>query len=320
MERPGSDAGAFCVVERVMRYLLDHWRGRHSLARSFWLNSLAANGVAVIVLTAMTLLIVGPARDSPPAMLAGLVVMWSVILTLSLWQVVGTWRAADNHRRSTGRPLWPRLTQALLVILVVRGGVVAYDGGLQIHHMAKLALGRDGLWTVVARDGEGIRVTGFVTFATPGKLTEQLAATVEPARIRFDSTGGYVGPAKTLREIIQARGLDTEVVGRCESACTLAFVGGAARLAGPEAQFGFHGFTLPGVARSEIAAEEAVVKRSWLERGIQAGFVERAFAANGAGMWRPSLQEMVEANFVTHIVADGKVQDAREWCRAHDCR
>lgn len=302
-----------------MRYLVEHWRGRHSLARSFWLNGLAANLVAVAVLAPMALVVAGPARNSPPAMLVGLVTMWGVAVVVTVWQVVGTWRAADRHCRN-GRALWGRTAQAALVVLTLQGGLGLIDGGRQINHMAKLALGRDGLWTQVDRDGDAIVISGFITFATPERLDALLAQPDAPRRVRFDSPGGYVGPAQTLRDIIERTGLETEATARCESACTLAFVGGKARLGRLGASFGFHGFTLPGVARSGIAAEEELVKRAWRERGIDGGFVDQAFATAGPAMWHPSLAELVEAKFVTHVVVDGKVLDAAQYCRTNTCR
>ncbi len=302
-----------------MRYLVDHWRGRHSLARSFWLNGLAANLTAVLVLAVMALVIAGPARSSPPAMLAGLVFMWVVAVLVTLWQVVGTWRAAAQQCRA-GRALWGRAAQLVLVALTIQGVAALIDGGRQINHMAKLALGRDGLWTQVELDAGAIAISGFITFETPDRLDELLSQPDAPRLVRLDSPGGYVGPAKTLRETIERLGLDTEAAGRCESACTLAFVGGVARLARPSTGFGFHGFTLPGVARSDIAGEEDIVKRSWRERGINSTFIDHAFAAAGAAMWHPSLGELVAAKFVTHVVVDGKVLDAAQYCRANDCR
>jgi hypothetical protein len=305
-----------------MRYLRDHWRGHHSLARSFWLNGLAANLAAVVVLVAMTLVIAGPARNSPPAMLAGLVGMWAVALLVTVWQVVGTWRSAVRHvQEGQGSRLWARAAQLVLVGLVAQGAVALYDGSRQIGHMARLALGIDGLWTKVARghDSTTVTVTGFITFATPDRLDELMAEGGPPRRIRFDSPGGYVGPAKTLRETIERLGLDTEAAGRCESACTLAYVGGAARLTQPGTSFGFHGFTLPGVSRADIAAEENLVKASWRERGIAPGFVDQAFAAAGPAMWKPSLAELVAAKFVTGVVVDGRVVDAEAYCGNHDC-
>lgn len=306
--------GRFCV----MRYLLDHWRGRHSLVRSFWLNGLAANVAAVAFLTAMTLVVAGPAKDSPPAMLAGLLVMWGGAVALTVWQVVGTWRAADAHCRTGRGRLWGRVAQLALLALVLRAAATLYDGGLQIGHLTRLVLGRDGLTTSVARDGEAVLVSGSITFATPGKLQRLLESPDAPRRVRFDSPGGYVGPAQRLRELIERSGAETEVVGRCESACTLAFIAGSQRLAGPGTRFGFHGFSLPGVPRAEIAAEEERVKLAWRRRGVDADFIDHAFA--GTEMWLPSLEELAAANFVTHVAADGKVTDARAYCLEHDCR
>lgn len=313
MGRPGSDAGAFCV----MRYLLDHWRGRHSLARSFWLNGLAANATAVAFLMVMTLVVAGPAKDSPPAMLAGLLAMWSGAVALTAWQVVGTWRAADNHCRGGGRRLWGRVAQLTLLALVLKSATTLYDGGQQIGHLTRLVLGRDGLTTEVARDGEAVVVSGYITFATPDKVRRLLDGADAPHRVRFDSPGGYVGPAQRLRELIEDSGADTEALGRCESACTLAFIAGRRRLAQPETRFGFHRFSLPGVPRTEIAAEEERVKQAWHRRGIDAAFIDHAFA--GPDMWQPSLAELAAANFVTHVAADGKVIDARAYCATNPC-
>lgn len=306
-----------------MRYLIDHWHGRHSLARSFWLNGLGATVVTLGVLGGMALVIGGPARNSPPAMLVGLLGMWAVAVLVTLWQVVGTWRAASLYCQ-THAPRWlvwwGRVTQVVLVLIVFQGCIGLYNGGKQINHMAKLALGRDGLWTHVARDDGAIAISGFITFETPPQLDALLVQPDAPRRIRLDSPGGYVGPAKTLRETVTRLGLETEAVERCESACTLIFANGATRRARLGTSFGFHGFTLPGIARTYLAAEEELIKQSWRARGIDGAFVDHAFAASGDAMWHPSLSELVAAKFVTHVVVDGQAMDAPHYCQANDCR
>src|ERR1043165_5038765 len=88
--------------------------------------------------------------------------------------------------------------------------------------------------------GTVIEISG----ALIGPVGEQFSAVLEQTpnarRVRLDSIGGTIATALENQSLIVARGLETEVRHMCNSACTIAFLGGKKRYAMRGARIGFH--------------------------------------------------------------------------------
>jgi hypothetical protein len=95
-----------------------HWRGQFTLAQAYW-------GVCVL----LGLLAAGAGEafwaglehaNLPPVRL-GLVLLGflSFACAMTVWQLVGTWRAAGNHIRLTGRRMWAMAARLAILVAAV---------------------------------------------------------------------------------------------------------------------------------------------------------------------------------------------------------
>ncbi len=172
----------------------------------------------------------------------------------------------------------------------------------QLKEYVAMAAGKDALGSYqlrVSRDGTKLAITGPMSVG----LTEQVRLTLDANRsiriIHLNSIGGRINEARRLRDLIASRRLTTHTASGCLSACTLAFIGGRTRLIARGAALGFHQYSFPGVEGSAFRAEYEKDKQDWLSRGIATAFVNKAFAAPGSQMWKPSHQELFEAGVLT---------------------
>ena len=84
------------------KYLRDHWQGRHSLFKSYWINGMAL-GFAYHFITEIII---------PES-------IWLMLLIgtiIQVWQYVGIWRSSDNYK---GRNLWSGLAKAAVTLGII---------------------------------------------------------------------------------------------------------------------------------------------------------------------------------------------------------
>ena len=104
-------------------YIVSHWNGRQSLAKSFWINTL------LIPYGVMLIPIVVAVLWSDNFFLIGLVLLLVVKYVLLIWGIVGMWRSANNYERSNSGIWWGRIGQAA-GILIALNVITDLDGEL----------------------------------------------------------------------------------------------------------------------------------------------------------------------------------------------
>ena len=282
-------------------YCARHWRGELSLPVSFWINgnlfSLAL--VALVMAVAST----DAVNELPRWFAAGGVAYWSLLVVMSVWQLVGVWRSAGKYRATEKSKSWSRLARAMVIL----GGFASiYNlstvGVPQTMEFAQLALGRDPLGSYqlrLLRDTTELEVSGAIVFGLSDEVAKTLDVNPRVKIIHLNSHGGRVGEARRLRDVITARKLTTFTAAGCFSACTLAYAAGEHRLIGRNASLGFHQYAFPGVHQSAFKRHYEKDKNDWLGRGIDRAFVERAYATPHDDLWRPEHPELFAARFVT---------------------
>ena len=147
--------------------------------------------------------------------------------------------------------------------------------------------------------GEDIAIAGPITQGLGAAFRAALAQAPKVRLVRLESGGGTLDVAMDLYAAIRAHGLDTAVQGVCESACTVAFMAGARRFAGPRARLGFHRAT--GAGRDEFPLADYVVRGLYVQSGMAEWFADRVMATPHETMWRPSLAELRRAGVVTDV-------------------
>lgn len=114
------------IGEFVLHYIVRHWRGELSLAKSFWINCIILSVVYGGVFYGM--LYAASTLESAILSMIAVLGYWLIYAPLGIWQVVGTWRAARRYRelknlpklpwyKVTFKPRWDRGAQYFLIMM-----------------------------------------------------------------------------------------------------------------------------------------------------------------------------------------------------------
>ncbi len=137
----------------------------------------------------------------------------------------------------------------------------------------------------------------------------------------LNSTGGSIGVATAVSEVIEKFGVDTEVAGRCLSACTLIFLAGKHRSLAKGSVLGFHrshvsvraiadqfqptgdhpSFGADDVADQYDSGEDTALRsvKFMVDHGVDIHFALKALTYEQGDMWIPSRAELTAAGVVT---------------------
>ena len=96
-----------------MGYFAKHWRGKQSLAISYWVNAVLISVVIHSLCRALSAIapIADPVALSRVALFIGAVTLFII----APWQWVGLWRSAKNHMANTHKVFWAKLARAQVV-------------------------------------------------------------------------------------------------------------------------------------------------------------------------------------------------------------
>lgn len=293
-------------VIRRSSYVRRHWRGELSLARSYWINM-------VLVSVILQWLAVGLGNGIDITQYAvtfalSFVMLWLGLAAITIWQLVGLWRAAVNHIAQTHRAFWARMVQFSVAIGALQSVFVfATIGGPQVNEFIKIALRTDPAdrYTLrLLRQNTELEVSGGIGFGLTDEVKQYLDEHPDIQVIHLNSIGGRIAEARKLRDLIASRKLITYSSQGCLSACVTAFLGGVVRVLYKDARLGFHQFSFPGISAREVEAEIETEKRAMVAAGIDHAFVEKAFASPPDDMWKPSPYELLQARAI-HYTSDG---------------
>jgi hypothetical protein len=288
---------------RTRNYLLRHWRGECSLAVSYWING----WVAAIAIVAFALVVSFAMRGGrqPWLYLAGLLLVWSFVIPVLVWQSVGIWRSAARAKQMQTRQFWPVAAQVMVVL-----GALANLNVLRVQALPGIldavaycrgdpAWGPHGIR--VFRGRTEIEVSGPLSWGLARQLQATLAEAPDATVVHLDSIGGRIGVALSIADIVAARHLDTYVDHLCASACTLAYLAGQHRWISEYGKLGFHGATLAG-AGNPIA--DASFRQSYERYELPADFLDHVFRTPPNELWFPAYAELASAHVTTGLAPD----------------
>lgn len=292
--------------ELTNNYVLNHWQGRHSLPRSYWLNgTLIVGVVTLLALSASSALEAGGASLQLISALALTGILSASVVWL--WGVVGIWRSAGNHIECGGREIWGYLARIAVAFGALGWAVQAPDLLRQSAELGQLALGRDSLGTpAVVRllSGNTLEIRGNLTQGTAERVSEALQFAPDVDTVALNSTGGRLLEARRIALLISARHLDTVVEKECSSACVVTLLAGVKRTTAIGARVGLHQPMFPGETGQAHDEGVATAKQYYLQAGVRADFVERAMATRPDDMWYPSEAELISAGVLTGLGSD----------------
>lgn len=291
-------------------FIVRHWRGELSLGWSYWGISVLGTVVALITILALNLIFSTDTGYDPAPIFWLTVLTWLVVTLIAIWQVVGTWRSATHHAKRRAAlnkgAFWARAAKVGLGLGVLRFLADLVNGPApqlaELYDMAWRGDTRLPAYSLrVMRDGTEIEITGGIKFGLAADFERVIKASPRIKVVHLHSFGGRLGEADKLRRAIEARGLITYVSARCESACTLIFAGGRERWVARSGGLGYHGPAFPGMTAADLAPSVLAWKAAYVEAGLSASFVDRGLAVPSNKMWRPTVEELVAANAVTHL-------------------
>jgi hypothetical protein len=303
----------------MISYIKKHWRGELSLGISYWLNSFLGNIVAVSAVTAINVNIAD--SPSPTLILAAAVTQYSLLFAVSVWQITGTWRSANNHKQDTGRKFWASAAQAMLVLGIINTAQVMIVGTKQVTELAKIAIGIDDFseYSIEVNRETDLVVDGYITFQLISQFEEMLRVNPKITLIHLNSEGGRVTPGRKLSELIISQNLNTYSDTTCQSICTVVFMAGKYRAVAPGTSLGFHQYYFVGTSRDDIQIQEQTDGKFFKTRGIPDSFIQKVFNISSDQMWFPTFRELMDANIVTHVYFQDKFMHIKEYCGVEDC-
>jgi hypothetical protein len=271
-------------------YFKDHWTGQLGFGTTLFINLLVVSFIASSL----------PIEDWP---------LWAAslgvvtIAALLIWQVVGGLRWAKIARQdpATGSDAW-----GIYLGLVV---AVAMMGFQMLDVVATRYFSEAPFKTIFGDDdftatlkGDTIFLGGEVNYLMYHAMLIILSEHKNVTTISLESPGGIVFAGRTIGKIIEEHQLDTHVQNYCYSVCTLVFAAGKNRIIERNAEIGFHGysFDMPGRFPTVSPVEEQEKDRKYLaSRGIDDGFLKRAFGTDAKTLWKPTRAELYAAGFIT---------------------
>lgn len=285
---------------RLRSFVMRHWRGEFSLPISFWVNWLWSTVAIAIALRCVGLLV---APDNHPLIIALAVSAgWLFAAAINLWWLLGVWRSARKHKARGGRRHWAGAAR-IVVILGFLGlaSTVAKEAYPQLQECWRIAFGDpliEEYELQILRGGTELEYTGGIKFGATADVRRLLDADPYISVIHLNSTGGRLGEARKLRDLIRERELVTYAAEECNSACAIAFMGGVQRFLAPGGKLGFHRGYFPGLSTKELDRLNKEVGRWLIAQGVAEWFVNRLNSTPNKSMWWPSPEELKRADVI----------------------
>jgi len=286
----------------LRHYLGDHFRGKLSLAVSFWVNFIVL--ALALYLAGATLHDLAAADRRYVSAFLAFILLNTVIYA---WQVGGVWRATERALQEHVWFFWVRGAQLVVVLSValILGQFLAFahlatrkeppDAGLEP--------GR-GYTLTLSPDAGMVELSGTIGFGITHDMTRLLAGHGSVHSVSLNSPGGLVSEARGLAKLVARHGLATYSAGTCSSACTQVYISGERRFLGPRARLGFHSYRLDS-PYSGIFMDPVTEQRNDLtlfrERSVVAGFLDRILATPPDTIWYPTHEELLAAGVVHEI-------------------
>jgi hypothetical protein len=280
-----------------------HWRGEMRLAVSYWVIGFVGNfAVALVAFMLGTLF----ADYKPLIGFIGFSSMWGFTLLVIIWQLVGIWRSSNNHVGLGGKAFWSGAAKVMVIVGIFQSyGVFSSTAWPQIKEAYNIVAGdpRVGSFNMrLLNAGAELEIFGGIPFGSTAELRKFLDAAPTVRVIHLNSSGGRIGEAIKMRNLISDRGLSTITTTRCLSACTIVFLGGVERYLHPhEGQLGFHQGSFPGMDDEDFRPISERIISDAIRRGVAKEFIRKAYATASTSMWYPTKREALDAHYATAV-------------------
>jgi hypothetical protein len=296
-------------MQIVFTYLLTHWRGRQALIWSFWVNLV---GVRLLIFAAQNYW-VASAENQP--VVSPLLVYLAVLMlhgVLLVWQIVGVIRSCDHHfvEHRSMATLWGAQLAAVLLFLMsalysLEAIQITFKPLETVNVFDRIRQEHAEQYVLSLVDNSTkLHIDGTLELGITKAVNQLLAENKQINSVLLNSDGGNIYEGRGLAKLISNHQLNTRVMERCASACTLAFIGGIQRTAVEGAKFGFHQYRVDAaydIIATDVDKEQARDTALFLAAGVNQSFTRKMFGQAASGMWWPDLKELVYVGFLNSI-------------------
>jgi len=277
-----------------------HWRGDFSLGVSYWVFGFCLSIFFQLIAPLFKSVSYLPPKPSALILVSSLL----FIIIATVWQLVGIWRSASKHTTRGGKPSWAMITKIAVVIgsisavgninsqllPIISQSVKTVIQGEQVPHYSLRLL----------RNGKELEVSGGISYGVTKAVKEMLKASPNVEVIHMNSIGGWIKEAKKLHDLIRSKKLITFTSTHCESACTIAFLGGRERYLGENGKIGFHSASIDGKTTVEGTNDEQI--KVLRKSGAAYAFINKLVNISPNSMWYPTNQELLDNHIITAVV------------------
>jgi len=278
-------------------YFGSHWRGEHSLVRSYWLNNFL---VAMPLALALTGLMSWISVKGDSLQVSAIITLlgFPLLLALDTWCIVGAWRSATAYLRDHGSALWGWLARITLVLGALQLLASVLFGLLpNVGEYWQMARGVDPIGQAkfsFSPDGRTLRLDGVIGMGDGERMRGLLASEAARGlkRVELSSPGGRVREAERMASAVKAHRHEARAVGTCASACTLVFLAGSPRQLAPEGQLGFHRASTGtyNPVFEELANQQ--LAKTYRELGLPESMIDTTLRTSARSMWFVPREEL----------------------------
>ena len=278
-------------------YFGSHWRGEHSLVRSYWLNNFLVAMPLALALTGLMSWI-SVKGDSLQVSAIIMLVGFPLLLALDTWCIVGAWRSATAYLRDHGSVLWGWLARITLVLGALQLLASVLFGLVpNVGEYWQMARGIDPIGQArfsFSPDGRSLRLDGVIGMGDGERMRALLASEAARGlkRVELSSPGGRVREAEHMASAMKAHRHEARAVGTCASACTLVFLAGSPRQLAPEGQLGFHRASTGtyNPVFEELANQQ--LAKTYRELGLPESMIDTTLRTSARSMWFVPREEL----------------------------
>ena len=302
---------SYKFTRRVGQYIISHWRGEHTLARAFWINSCLMTTVIISVHITIKNY-VGSLDD---IIFESRVILPLIVLIATVffpWQMVGLFRTTRinaNAIKNKTKLLHQLIMLLLAVELFILISTLIYGKDMLYDRFEySLSQYRQGGYSIsVSKDFNNMAMlNGEFNKGISKKLESVLADNPQVNILVLNSGGGLSYEAIKVFDIVKKNNLHTYVIKKCSSACIKAFIAGEKRIIADKGALGFHQPHPRFLSKKYSKEALKIFLDEYVElltsQGVSKDFANKVFQAGPEDMWIPSNQELLEAGVVFKII------------------
>jgi len=290
---------------RLPNYILQHWWGKVTLFRAFWINLV----LLFMVLEFSKRFLFPPYIDNEIAVTSAVIIYLVVVkLIIYPWQVMGVLRVSDLIIKTDSGRGWANAAQIALVaslaatLLTTLGTYQSLQIFKQDLIQSRIPPTEPEYTLELIEQDTLIHLRGPFEIGITNRVAELVESYPAVIGIILDSEGGQIYEGRGLARVISENRLQTFSMDQCLSSCTTAFVAGTTRTLGPNARLGFHQYKTYSIIPSiNVANEQAKDMAIFVKQGVSQQFLDKIFNQPPEGMWWPEIAELLEAGVVQQI-------------------